>query len=160
MGHWPSFTEYVYSPVKDLVLPPDSVISFMSNHRKLQVYPGLRLPQLQIHLAAVYKPMRCHNSLLKLFGAANAILFCIYTTSKEADLPKRCLGKLKAISSPQPISQEHSLLCQIPQSADRSLRLSSLTWYCWGEIQIAPSVFQKCCGPPTMENNYKITLLY
>lgn len=57
MGHWPSFTEYVYSPVKDLVLPPDSVISFMSNHRKLQVYPGLHLPQLQTHLAAVYKPM-------------------------------------------------------------------------------------------------------
>lgn len=46
MGHWPSFTEYVYSPVRDLVLPPASVICFMSSYRKLQVYPGLHLPQL------------------------------------------------------------------------------------------------------------------
>lgn len=57
MGHWPSFTDNVYSPVKDLVLPPDSITCFMSNHRKFQVYPGLHLPQLLIQLTAVYKPV-------------------------------------------------------------------------------------------------------
>lgn len=56
MGHQPSFTEYVYSPVKYLGLPPDSIICFMSNHIKLQVCPGLHLPQLQIQLTVVYKP--------------------------------------------------------------------------------------------------------
>lgn len=46
MGHWPSCTEHVYSPVKHLGFPPDSVNCFMSKHRKLQVYPGIHFPQL------------------------------------------------------------------------------------------------------------------
>lgn len=46
MGHWPSFTDYVYNPVKYLFLPPDSIIFFMSNHKKLQVYLALHFPQL------------------------------------------------------------------------------------------------------------------